>query len=364
MATQINVSSLTINPEEARLVSEIVAPLVYSNPDFIKYHNVISGIANGQQIVLDNGGGDAGILDANCTAVESGSMAITLSQLFWAPKTIGDQMIHCQADLDQNFKMAVKKFAADHKNIDSSNELLTYIIARLERYIKESMERLIWLGDTAAADNTGGGYVKDTVNELLYKPLDGIWKQAFAAVGAGTTPRFTVTPNAQVTKALQLSTMTPALAFAAIEGVYINASDLLKSDPTAYITVTPSIYHNYKQYLMDTPLSAGGLSQALVDGVTVVKYAGVPVYNSLFIGNKILEAFQVSQGGTPETFNYNLPHRVLMTTPENVPVGTLSEDDFSKVESFYYQKDRVNYFRFAYDLDVKVLRPQLMSVGY
>lgn len=364
MATQINVSSLTISAEEARLVSEIVAPLVYSNPDFLKYHEVISGIKTKQQIVLDNGGGRAGWADANCTAVESGGMAVTFSQLFWDLVTIGDQMVHCQADLDQNFKMTVKRFAADHKNIEASNDLLMYIIARLERFIKESMQRLVWLGDKDATNTGDAGYVKDAIDVKYYTPLNGIWKQAFAYVAAGTTPRYTLAANAQNTKALQLSTLTAAKAYEAISTVYANASDLLKADPNAYIMVTPAVYNGYKEYLMSQTLGNGGLSQMTVDGVQNVAYAGVPVYMNLFIGQVILSDFDVSEGGTPEVFSYNLPHRVIMTTPANVPVGTLSEEDLNNVESFYYQKDRTNYFRFGYDLDVKVLRPELVSVGY
>lgn len=364
MASEINVSSLTISAEEAKLVSEIVAPLIYSNEDFMKYHELVTGIDKKTQIVLDNGGGRAGWLDANCTAVESGGMGITFSQLFWELVTIGDQMVHCQADLDQNFKMTVKKFARDHKDISASSDLLNYIVARLERFIKESMERLIWLGDTEADNVTGGGYVKNAIDKKYYTPLNGIWKQAVTYVGTGATPRFTIAANAQNTKALQLSYLTSQRAFDAIKGVYDNASDLLKSDPAAYIAVTPEIYHAYKAYLMSSTLTGGGLSEMTINGVINPAYAGIPVYNKLFLGTIIKSDFEVSDNGSPEVLTYNLPHRVIMTVPANVPVATLSEDDIRSIESFYYQKDRTNYFRFNYDLDVKVLRGEMISLGY
>jgi hypothetical protein len=360
MATQINVGALTINAEEAKLVSEIVAPLIYSNEDFMKYHELITGIDKKTQIVLDNGGGRAGWVDANCTAVESGGMGVTFSQLFWELVTIGDQMVHCQADLDQNFKMTVKKFARDHKDISASSDLLNYIVARLERFIKESMERLIWLGDTSADNIADGGYLKAGIDPKYYTPLNGIWAQA---ITAGAT-RFTVGSNTQATKALQMSDMTPANAFAAIKGVYDKASDLLKSDPTAYIMVTPAVYHAYKAYLMSSTLTGGGLSEMTINGVPTVAYAGVPVYNNLFIGQLILADMDVTDGGSPEVLTYNLPHRIVMTTPANVPVATLSEEDIRSIESFYYQKDRTNYFRFNYDLDVKVLRAEMIAIGY
>lgn len=364
MASQINVGSLTINAEEARLVSEIVAPLIYSNEDFLKYHELVTGIDKKTQIVLDNGGGRAGWADAACTAVESGGMAITFSQLFWELVTIGDQMIHCQADLDQNFKMTVKKFARDHKDISASSDLLNYIVARLERFIRESMERLIWLGDKAADNVADGGYLKAAVDPKFYTPLDGIWAQAVVLVGTGAAQRYTIGSNTQATKALQLSDMTAEHAFEAIKGVYDVSSDLLKSDPDAYIAVTPEIYNGYKAYLMAATLTGGGLSQMTIDGVTTPMYAGIPIYNKLFLGSVIKTDMDLSDGGSPEVITYNLPHRVVMTTPGNVPVATLSEEDIKTVESFYYQKDRTNYFRFAYDLDVKVLRGEMIVLGY
>jgi hypothetical protein len=364
MASEINVSALTINAEEARLVSEIVAPLVYSNPDFLKYHDLITGIDKKTQIVLDNGGGRAGWADANCTAVESGGMGITFSQLFWELVTIGDQMIHCQADLDQNFKMTVKKFARDHKDISASSDLLNYIVARLERFIYESMQRLTLLGDKDIDNVTDNGYLKDAIDVKFYNPLNGLWKQGVTLVGAGTTPRFTIGANSQATKALQMSVMTPANAFAAIKGVYDAASDLLKSDPAAYMRVTPALYHAYKAYLMSSTLTGGGLSEMTINGVTTVAYAGIPIYNDLFFGQLILSDFEISDGGSPEVITYNLPHRIIMTTPANVPVATLSESDIKSIESFYYQKDRTNYFRFIYDVDVKVLRGELLVLGY
>ena len=363
MASVINVGALTINAEEARLVSEIIAPLIYQNPDFLRYHNLVTGIDKKTQIVLDNGGGMAGWLDAGGTPPESGGMDTVFSELFWELVTIGDQKVHTQADLNQNFKMTVKKFAADHKNLEGSPELQAYIIAKIERYIKESVERLIWLADTAADSNANGGYLKPAVNKKYYNPIKGIWQQAFTYVGAGTTPRFTITANAQATKALQNSVLTDALAYAAIKGVYDNADDLLKSDKTAYIKATPKVYHGYISYLQSSSLSGGGMTSMLVDGIQQPAYNGIPIYLDLFIGNRIISDMEVLTG-SPSVATYNLPHRVVMTTPANVPVATLSDTDINTVESFYYQKDRNNYMRFAYDLDVKVLRPELISVGY
>ena len=82
------------------------------------------------------------------------------------------------------------------------------------------------------------------------------------------------------------------------------------------------------------------------------------------IGKTILEDFELTDGGSPEVLTYNLPHRGYMATPDIVSVATLSDEDIKALEQFYVQKDRKSFIRFDFDLDVKVLRPELVSVAY
>ena len=53
-----------------------------------------------------------------------------------------------------------------------------------------------------------------------------------------------------------------------------------------------------------------------------------------------------------------------MATPDIVSVATLTDEDIKTLEQFYVQKDRKSFIRFDFDLDVKVLRPELVSVAY
>jgi hypothetical protein len=364
MATVIDLTSLTINPEEARTVSEIIAPLIYSDEaEFQKKHRLVSGIVGKTQIVLDGGNANSGWVDTGCTPPASGGMDITLTQLYWDLVTIGDEVTHCQKEVDQNFKMLVKKFASDHSDISSSNAVLNYIIARLLTFITEARERNAYLGDTDATQDTASGYIKTGVDTKFYTAVDGYWKQLFAYVAAGTTPRYTISANATATKALQL-TLASTAGYDALKGMWDNADDKLKSAPTSYFELTPALYWNYSSYLATTPATIGGFTNVIVDGVQKMAYMGKPVYESQFIGGKILSDFQIITGTSPAVYTYNLPNRGIFTTPENTPVATLSDEDVKNIESFYYQKDRTNIMRYAFDVDVKVLRPALASVAY
>ena len=364
MASIYDLGSLTIEPQEEANVSAIIAPILYSDSqDFLKKHNLVTGIDKKTQIVLADGNGNSGWIDSGCTPPESGGMGLEFTQLYWDLKTIGDSKSHCQADVDQNFKMIVKKFASDHTNLEGSPAVMQYILARLVTFIEETRERLAYLGDTAAVLDTNAGYIKTGVDIRFYNSIDGWWKQIFTAVGATTTPRFTVPANATATKALQL-TLSATAGYDALKGMWDKSSDLLKADAKSYFELTPALYWNYNTYLSTVPATNGGFTTAIVDGIPKMAYMGKPIYLSAFVGNKILSDMQILTGTSPVVATYNLPNRGIFTTPENVPFATLSDSDIKKIESFYYQKDRVNIMRYAFDMDVKVLRPALISVAY
>lgn len=366
MAQIPNIGDLTINPVEVSDLRETIARAIYQNPAFMELHNVVDGISKKTQILLDDSSGNAGWKATGCAAVQSGGMSIKLAQKYWETITIEDMIDYCQADLDVNFKPLVIRNAKDKfGDLEDQEAINVFISASIERFIKESVERLVWLGDTDAENVDDGGYVKDTVDPRFYTPLDGIWKQVTDAKTAGTLTAFTnVTANEAATKALQLSGMTDAASFAMIKGVYDAAPDPLKLDPAAYIWVTPAVYNGYKNYLAANTLSGGGLSVFTTDGIAEPTYMGVRIVTSLLVGQKIMNEMEVSDGASPAALTYNIPHRAIMATPDLLPVATTNSEDISSLESFFVQKERKSYIRFDYAIDVKLVRPDMVSVAY
>ena len=58
------------------------------------------------------------------------------------------------------------------------------------------------------------------------------------------------------------------------------------------------------------------------------------------------------------------PHRAILTTKGNIPLGTSDEESMKSVEAFYDKKDRVHYFDVDYMLDVKVLEEYKIVAAY
>ena len=61
---------------------------------------------------------------------------------------------------------------------------------------------------------------------------------------------------------------------------------------------------------------------------------------------------------------YNLPHRAILTTPENIPIGTTSEEDLQELDSFYDKKSKTNNVDIAFDLDTKVLEDYMAVTAF
>ena len=61
---------------------------------------------------------------------------------------------------------------------------------------------------------------------------------------------------------------------------------------------------------------------------------------------------------------YDMPHRVLMTTPENMGFYTLDQNDLQTLDSFYDKITRTNYIGYGFLMDVVIGREELCSVAY
>ena len=303
MATGIGVAQLgTFNPIELDDIKKVIAERFWEAPEFTKVFSVYGGYDKKTQLVLADELGLSGILDSAAARPESGGMGITLADKFINTVLIGDTKKHSQIEFDRDFKMVVRKSAKDYTELSESDQIAIYITEKILQYMKEARYRLAMLGDTTADLNSAGGkLVNDytiggvtyTMTKKLFNPINGVWAQAKAGVVAGLTPRTVIAENYAISKALQL-TMTDQHAFDAIKSVYDKAEHDLKGDAEAFILATPSVYHGYKNYLINGSLSGGGITQLVIDGIPMPAYNGVPIMEDKFVQNTIVKYTNVS----------------------------------------------------------------------
>ena len=58
------------------------------------------------------------------------------------------------------------------------------------------------------------------------------------------------------------------------------------------------------------------------------------------------------------------PHRALLTTKDNIPLGTQDTESLSKLDAWFERKDNANYIDALYNLDAKLLETYMCAVAY
>jgi len=119
--------------------------------------------------------------------------------------------------------------------------------------------------------------------------------------------------------------------------------------------VTSDLYWGYLKHIAKTE-GAGGVVKTTVAGRQAISYLGKTIVNMVDWSN-VIHTYQ--NNGT----KYNLPHRIIFTVKENMPIGTLSKTDLQNLRTAYDVGDNKVYTDYGYFLDAKVLESYLVAVG-
>jgi hypothetical protein len=356
MANVLDLTNLTINPEEARTISEIQARLMLENPKFASMFTTFSGFTYAQKIAIANELGLTGKLDAGGARPTSGNLGGSFTEKEVKVVGIGDTLYHTQADVNQNWKMMVRKTAQDFKELNMNSDVALYITGILYQAIDEARWRMTMLGDTKADTVANGGVLVNGTDKTLFNALDGVWAQIANGVTANTIKRTTIAENSQSSFTAQLA-LGPTAGVDALKGMYFTSNAVLKGKSDAYFCLTPELYYNYEDWLTTHPSTGGGMSSDIINGVKVMKYKGYPVIKDELTGS-VLKAY--FQNGT----KYSAPNRGFFTCTSNLGWYTTSESDLSNIESFYDMPNRVNIMAYLFNMAVLILREQLITVAY
>lgn len=350
--------TLTLNAKENQDFAKFIMERVYQRDALRTNHVVQTGITMDEQIVFAGRIGKSGIKDPGTSRPNSGAKP-TLTEKFWTPKKVGDTMVFNQSELNGLFKAYFDKIQkyADIYDISGTDEE-KFLMELFTESAIEAVDRLIWHGDTAVA--VSGAAASGLINAAdvkFYDAIDGLFKQIYAAVVAGSVKRFTITKNAAATFALQALAANEASTI--FEGMWAKADPRLKADTNKVFMVTNTIWENYRQELQtkgtpyDVTLTTNGFSE--------LKWNGITVRNMETLWDlAILNDF--------EQLNTHLawdkPHRALLTVSANLPVGTLNEGDMQTLETFYDQIKREQYLAYGFTLDAKLLEGYMTVAAY
>lgn len=349
MTSQINVSALTLNAEEVKDVSQVIFERVFENSTIEQIHDIVTGVKYKTQIVFGGSIGDSLKVSTGCTP--NAANGLTFTEDFWDPTRFDARWEHCQADMNALFKMfrSYQKINPDFYNRIGSEEM-GVLIAKIEDALPTDIMTKVWFSDKAAETIADGGKFKNGTDLDLYNGIDGIWKQVFAKIPTTAANYVAIAKNAGASYAAQA--ITPAESAQLLTDMYFKADARLTDDPNAKFLVTSSIYNAYLQYLASTQAAGGGFTQIIENGQPKLYVYGIEVVKMSLWDRKIKQLFD---NGT----KLDMPNRALLTTKGNIPVGTVSTEDFDHLDSFYDQYRKVNVLDAAVALDGKFLQPYL-----
>ena len=364
MASKIDVSALTINTDEAREIGKAIMEKVLVVGKLAQYHEIQTGIEYDTQIPFVGTLGMVGKAITGCGTPGSAN-SIPLTEKKWEPKRIGDRLEHCETDLNallkifQNRKRTTPEF---YNQIDS--EAMGVVIARAETALEQMLERLAWFGDTAADIDANGGVYSDALAADMpyYTPLNGLWKQIFAEIPNGNKYHVNVDVNEGASYADQKlgpDDLDDGYARDLFKQM-INKRDsrfkqAVEMGVDQVIHATSALVENYVNWLEDKSL-AFTLDRAEDGTLASIKYR-----NTTIIARYDWDVHIAKQDdGTV----INHPHRALLTTKENIPFGTPSEEELMNIKSFYDDYHEVNVIRFVDLFDVKFLENYMAVAAY
>lgn len=354
MANPINLSNLTLNSKEIQEFKEIVMKAIMANPALKALHNVQTGVTMKTQIVLADKLSKSGVKSSTeaCTRQASGASA-NLTQKYWEPVAIEDTFSICQAEVNQLFKAYFDKIKSfkERYNIEGSDEAM-FVAELISKAASEAVMRAVWFGDedVAAATASTPGLINGN-DTVFYDYFDGIFKQIFDGVSAGSIKHIDLS-------GITTETVSASEAYSAFMDVYKNANGALRSNPNAKFYCSGQMFLGLMEYLQTE--SVNFTLENTMEGFQSIKFLGKEVINMESVWDN-----QIAEFVEDTTDNKVLyPHRIVFTTPNNIPVGTLNDGDFDELEVWYDQNARTNKMAYGFTLDAKVLDEESIIVAY
>ncbi|RZK79339.1 MAG: hypothetical protein EOO85_03890, partial [Pedobacter sp.] len=278
-----------------------------------------------------------------------------LTQKFWTPVLEDFRLKHCQADMPALLKLFKKSKRINPDFFDAvGSEEFGVIISAVESALIENIHRKVWFNDTAAATIADGGVFTNGTDLGYFNSFNGLFKQLFVEVPANAANRVAISPNGGNSYTNQALATDAALGI--FEKMVTVADERLVAAEDAFILATRSLADNYRATLREKNLGSGFL-EVVEDGRPKLYFDGIEI-KIRYDWDRYIKTYQ--DNGT----KWNLPHRAVLTTKSNIPVGTLSEEDLSKLDVFYDRTQKMNIMDAAYTLDAKHLETYMTVAAY
>lgn len=356
MGAIISTSGLNLNAEEVKKLSEAIFEKAFVDGDLTRTHIIMVNIEYKKKILLIGRLGLVGKCIDACNIAES-SETIPTSEKMWDPIKAGFRLVHCEDDLDQLFVTASRKYNAYNYDISGTEEE-KFIFMVADEGLMEMLNRMLYFGDTTAATIANGGNLKNGLNVAFFNCIEGEWKQIFAIANpTGAAKRYYVEipENAEANYDDQFD-LDSERTLKTMRAMYNRADKRLIHSGEAYYEMTSSMHANWAD-LLETKSLGMCCNAEEKKGTGLFAYRNIPIVVNDYWDRAIASYFD---NGT----KYDKPHRVILTTPANVPIGTPDKDSLDTLKSFFVDKDSKHYVDAIAKFDIKVLEDYMLMAAY
>ena len=257
----------------------------------------------------------------------------------------------CYKELENTIAEHFAANGSDMADLTDSDYMDNVVRPILEQAIRDLMIRFAFFGDTEAE-----GTLKDGVDPEYFDLVDGIFKQLFTSVTAGTTPHVTIAANSEATIAAQLTAINSE-AKTALDGMIAAANPALRQASDQVIYMTQAMASGLEAQLLANCCGSDLAWTAIFGGIRETTYRGIKI-RVVPQWDEIIQSYEGN--GTA----YNLPFRAIYTTERNLALGVNGTDEFAGLRITFDPVTLYNYIYATDKMGALVLDNKMAVIGY
>jgi len=349
-----SVVNLPGNPVEIEFgfeqAQEFISEPFFKDMEEMRLTTFEDDILGKRQLAFSNNYGKGGKADTGCGLDFEGSL--TFKQKFWDPVPIKDPKEQCWNDLFPSLIQYANKGGVARKDLTQNDIFMALQSMRLKDQLVKDVHRRMWFSDTSFVD---GDFTNGATDKVFYNIYNGLWQQIFESVDASESFNSPITENGEATIPAQLA-LAADRAFLVFIAMVEGADTRLTDQGDQVIGVTKTLYDNFASFL-ESKDTFNSFSR-IEDGFTTLNFRGIPIVRMASWDRHIQADFKT---GAPV---YDLPHRALLTSKQNLHMGVDRSRSLTDIEQWYDRDQELWKSKSSTMEDAKLIHGFMTATAY
>lgn len=328
-------SQFTVDNGAIRDLRELLFDTLFNDPDIELVVSSETGVVNGKKLGRLHSMGDVGKNRKGCKP-EYEKPVITGTEKSWALGPWQIPLEICYEELENTVAKYGMNSGTAIGNLIDTPYWDQVLMPLLERAIVEMFWRIVWFGDKDAKNIEDGGIITDTVDLDLLNMCDGLFKQLKGIASANPGQFTAIAANEETTYAKQKAAIrVPGVAIGIVDEMLSDCDSRIFDDQQAAIYMTNGLFKALRNDVKKVQNLHLEVSQ-ICSGIQMSEYDGHPLI-ILDVWDRLIKKFE--NDGT----KLNAPYRALISTPNNLFVGTDDTQRVADLSVHFDDTDRMNY---------------------